>query len=102
FHFLPRHTGFTGIAFDRAAKLDQIFHVFDTLLKPEHLRPQRLQGWFLRFSGSFTHMLSFDPLRTYTATASAVIDSRYRRFDSRPTSTRAWTRVKDLTNQLLR
>ena len=48
FHLLPWHARLAGIAFDCAAKLDQVFHVFDALLKPAHLSSERLQGWFLQ------------------------------------------------------
>ena len=42
FHLFPRYARFTGIAFHRAAKLDEIFDVFETLLKPAHLGSKRL------------------------------------------------------------
>ena len=41
FHLLPRHARFAAIAFDRAAKLDQIFYIFETLPKPTRLSRQR-------------------------------------------------------------
>src|SRR5882724_11157953 len=48
FHMLPWHARFAGIAFNCAAQLDEVFHVFDTLLKPTHFGSERLQGWFLQ------------------------------------------------------
>ena len=50
---------FAGIAFNCAAQLDKVFHVFDTLLKPTHFSSERLQGWFLQ-AGGVIHRLACD------------------------------------------
>jgi hypothetical protein len=60
FHLLPWHARFAGIAFNCAAQLDKVFHVFDTLLKPTHFSSKRFQGWFLQ-AGDITQRLAFDP-----------------------------------------
>src|SRR6266478_8126276 len=60
FFLLPWHTGLARIPLDCAAEFNQVFHIFDALLKPAHFGCERLQGWFLR-TGDVTHMLSYDP-----------------------------------------
>src|SRR6266568_4830311 len=81
FHLLPWHARFAGIAFNCAAQLDKVFHVFDTLLKPTHLSSERFQGRFLR-AGDVTHRLAFDPAQHTTlirsfSSVKALANCRY-------------------------
>src|SRR4029453_12886062 len=62
FYLLPRDAGFSGIALNCVAKLNQVFNVFDAFLEPTHLGSQRFQGRLLN-GGNVTHMLSCDPLQ---------------------------------------